>query len=368
MSAPADIAIVGGGLVGLSLATGFVRRGARVVILDPDEDDLHASAGNFGLVWVQGKGMGAPAYSTLTRRSAQGWDAFAQNLEEESGLKPAYRRSGGLKIALNEDELDAQRTALQRMHNQDSAAGVRLIDRNALRELVPAVGPEAVGATFCEHDGHADPLTTHAALRTVLMKSQNVTVRRARAHGVRAVRGGFEIDDDLGTVAAGRVVLAAGLGNAELGRALGLHAPLRPQRGQILVTARMPHFLEMACHTVRQTEAGSVMIGDSKEDVGFDRGVTQPVAAAMAARAVRLFPVLRTARVVRQWGALRVMSPDGLPVYAQAPDHPGATLISCHSGVTLAAAHAGEVADAILDGTLSRDYAAFAPDRFQAAA
>ena len=86
------------------------------------------------------------------------------------------------------------------------------------------------------------------------------------------------------------------------------------------------------------------------------------------ARAVRCFPRLAAARVVRIWGALRILSPDGLPVYAASERHPGASLVSCHSGVTLAAAHAGEVARAVAEDRLAEAYPAFSPDRFGAAA
>jgi glycine/D-amino acid oxidase-like deaminating enzyme len=83
-----------------------------------------------------------------------------------------------------------------------------------------------------------------------------------------------------------------------------------------------------------------VQIGDSKEDVGFDDGTTGDVVRAIAKRAVRCFPLLENVRVVRSWGALRVMSPDGHPIYQRSTMCPGASLVTCHSGVTLAAAHA----------------------------
>jgi glycine/D-amino acid oxidase-like deaminating enzyme len=145
---------------------------------------------------------------------------------------------------------------------------------------------------------------------------------------------------------------------------VGLDAPVRPQRGQILVSERLDPFLAIACHTVRQTADGTVLMGDSKEDVGFDAGTTRAVGSAIARRAVRMFPRLASARVVRQWGALRVLSPDGLPIYQESPTAPGAFVVTCHSGVTLAAAHALEVAPALLAGDLARDYAAFTADRF----
>ncbi|MEM8854706.1 MAG: FAD-dependent oxidoreductase [Pseudomonadota bacterium] len=368
MGASSDIAVIGGGLVGTAIALGLLRSGAHVALYDPLEDDFHASAGNFGLVWVQGKGLDAPHYAALTRRSAARWDAFADEIAEKGGTDPHYRRCGGAKIALDEEEFAALRATSLRMHNRqpDEAANAKvdLIDGATLRSRVPHVSAEAVGALWCDEDGHADPLATLTALRRTLIHHPRVRIVRARVDSLCADGNGFRFESSGASETAGKVVVAAGLGAAGLGETVGLHAPVRPQRGQILVTERMPPFLDVACHTVRQTGQGTVLMGDSKEDVGFDRGTLPSVGAAMARRAARMFPILKTARVVRQWGALRVMSPDGVPVYAQSESHPGAMLVTCHSGVTLAAAHAGEVADAIVAGTLGRDYRAFSPDRF----
>lgn len=367
MSTSADIAVIGAGLVGSALALGLARTGARVALVDAAGDDFHASVANFGLVWVQGKGLGAPDYATLSFRAAQEWDSFASDLAQATGLSPAYRRTGGVRIALDTAELDQTRANLARLHNQPGGAhDTRIIDRHTLRELVPGIGPQAVGAAYCPHDGHADPLMTLRALRRMLQT--RTTIVPMQVANVRPQGSGFVIEGAEGRLAADRVVLAAGLGNAELAPDLGLHAPLHPQRGQILITERLPRILDMATHTVRQTADGTVMMGDSKEDAGFDRGTTQEVARQIVDRAVRSFPALAHARLVRSWGGLRVMSPDGLPIYEASSTCPGAYLVTCHSGVTLASLHAGEVARAIADDALAARYPEFSPARFEEAA
>ncbi len=377
MSAPADIVVVGGGLVGTSLALGLRRSGASVTLIDAGEDRFHASAGNFGLVWVQGKGATCPAYADLSLRSAKAWLAFAEMLEDRDGQAAplGYRACGGVKIALGAAELQAMAEGLDRMHNQAGPAGndIAFLDRAALRAMIPAVGPEAAGGTYCPHDGHADPLAT---LRILHRRLRRDGVRVVQGMALRAIpdtrdgarNGGFTIETDAGPVACGRVVLAAGLGNPALCAPLGLRAELRPQRGQIVVTERTKRFLDPVCHTVRQTGDGTVMLGDSKEEAGFDTSTTPDVTRAILTRAVRCFPHLAHVRLTRTWGALRVMSPDGLPIYQTSTRHPRASLVTCHSGVTLAAAHSGEVATAILEDRLGDTYPAFSPDRFGAAA
>lgn len=368
MTQACDIAVIGGGLVGSALALGFMRAGARVVLCDGAQDDFHASVANFGLIWVQGKGLGAPDYAALSRRSADAWEDFAAELSQSGGIDVQYRRSGGVKLALGEAELETFAAGIARMHNQPGGDNdTRIVDRKTLDSWFTGLGPEVTGAAYCPHDGHADPLSTLRALRAAL--ASHVVIMKQQIRRVVAQKPeGFFVEGDAETLAAKQVVLAAGLGNAELAPMLGLEAPVRPQRGQILVTARLPQMLPMACHTIRQTGDGTVMIGDSKEEVGFDRGTTQDVATQIARRAMRMFPALVDAPLVRSWGGLRVMSPDGLPIYQESARHPGAFLVTCHSGVTLAAAHAGEVAQAIIAGRLNESYPAFSPDRFREAA
>jgi glycine/D-amino acid oxidase-like deaminating enzyme len=136
------------------------------------------------------------------------------------------------------------------------------------------------------------------------------------------------------------VVLAAGLGNRALGEQVGLDVPVQPNRGQILVTERLKPFLHYPTTYVRQTDEGTVQLGDSHESAGFDDGTGSQVMAAIARRAVQCFPLLGDVHLVRAWGALRVMSVDGFPIYEMSQGCPGLSVVSCHSGVTLAAVHA----------------------------
>jgi glycine/D-amino acid oxidase-like deaminating enzyme len=164
-------------------------------------------------------------------------------------------------------------------------------------------------------------------------------------------------------IGAGRVVLAAGLGNASLGPPLGLRAKVRPQRGQIIVLERVRPFLAHPMATIRQTDEGTVLIGDSQEEGGSDETLDTSISAVQAERALRIFPGLRDARVNRTWTALRVMSPDGFPIYEQSVQQAGAFLVTCHSGVTLAGAHALDLAPRIAAGDLGPDMAPFSAER-----
>lgn len=360
-----DVAVVGAGLVGSAIAYGLAGRGQRVVLLDAGDDRWHASGGNFGLVWVQGKGAGLGAYAAWTRASADRWPELAEALRRATGFDVAYRKTGGLTFCLGDAALEHRATMVKRMHNQPPPAAndTELLDAATVRQLVPGLGPEVSGASFCPHDGHVNPLLLLRALQTAILRAGG-SIRRAAPVTAIEAADGFVLTTPAGTVAAGKVVLAAGLANAELAPQVGLHAPVRPQRGQILVTQRLHPLCAYATNQLRQTDDGTVMLGDTKEEVGFDPGTTQEAARDLAAHAVACFPALARTRVIRQWGALRVMSPDGFPIYARSPSLPGAYLATCHSGVTLAATHAGPLAAAIAQGTLPDEVQPFHPDRF----
>jgi len=160
------------------------------------------------------------------------------------------------------------------------------------------------------------------------------------------------------------LVLAAGLGNLSLAPQVGLSIPVKPNRGQVLICERIARFLDYPTGHVRQTDEGTVQLGDSKEDVGFDDGTTPEIMASIARRAVTMFPLLAGIKVIRAWGALRIMTQDGYPVYQESRECPGAYLVTCHSGITLAAGHAGPLADWIAGGNPPAGIASFSGDRF----
>jgi len=361
-----DIAVLGGGLVGSAIAWGLTRLGARVALLDEGDVAFRASRGNFGLVWVQSKGQGMAAYAGWTKRSSDSWAELQDHLRAETGIDAGFARPGGFSLCLSEAELDARIAWMRRLHNQPDMVPYpyEVLDRPALARMLPAIGPEVAGGIFCPIDGHANPLRLLRALHGALKARGADYLPEHAVEGIVRTVAGFEIDTTKGKLGAQQVVLTAGLGNARLAPMVGLTAPVRPQRGQIVVTERAARFLDHPMVTIRQTDEGSVMIGDSQEEAGFDTQVGAPILATMAERAVRMFPRLGQLGVVRTWAALRVMTPDGFPIYQQSISHPGAFLATCHSGVTLAAAHALHLAPHILGGHLPTSFAPFGPARF----
>jgi glycine/D-amino acid oxidase-like deaminating enzyme len=362
-----DAAVIGGGVVGAAIARGLLGAGLSTCILDEGDVAHRASRGNFALVWVQSKGLGMAPYGAWTRRSSDAWADFAQELGAETGVPPGFERPGGFSLALSEDELEKRRGALVRMHNQPGWVPYEweMLDRPALAKVFPDIGPEVVGGLYTPLDGHVNSLRLFRALhRSFAIRGGSYRPEHAVADIRPLSAGGFAIDTQQGRIEAQKVVLAAGIGNARLAPMVGLHAPVRPQRGQILVTEKTAPFLAHPLVTVRQTDEGGIMMGDSAEEAGLAARIGLGVLSVMADRAVRMFPRIASLNVVRTWAALRVMSQDGFPIYDQSDAAPGAFVATCHSGVTLAAVHAGTLAPMIARGALDPSLSPFSARRF----
>jgi glycine/D-amino acid oxidase-like deaminating enzyme len=255
---------------------------------------------------------------------------------------------------------------MERMRRDSGNFGFeyRMLDRHEIAKLLPGVGPAVSGASWTPYDGHANPLNLLKALHKGFIDNGGRYIANTTVSEAAAASGDFRIRTAAGEIAAPRVVVAAGLGNAALAPLFGLSAPVRPQRGQILVTERAQHLLPMPTTTIRQTKEGSIMLGDSQEDVGFDTGQKATVMQEIARRAALTFPWLRDLQIVRAWAGLRVMPPDGLPIYDQSKEFPGAFTANCHSGVTLAAVHAKVLAPMIAVRTLDHSLDLFSARRF----
>ncbi|MEW9580613.1 NAD(P)/FAD-dependent oxidoreductase [Paraburkholderia sp. DGU8] len=364
-SASPDVLVLGGGLVGSAVAYGLARKGARVTVLDEDDGSLRASRGNFGLVWIQGKGYGLSPYARWSRSSATRWPMLAAALLEETGVDVALRQPGGLHFCFSDDELAQRHERLATLQAELGDYPYQMLDAAEVRARIPQIGPDVLGASYTPMDGHVNPLKLLRALHAAMQARGVRLVPGEHAQRIEPQGDGFVVHGRRGTYRAARTVLAAGLGNRALAPFVGLDAPVAPNRGQVLVSERVTRFLDYPTLNVRQTDEGTVQFGDSMEEVGFNDFTTTPVLADIARRGVRAFPMLQHVRLIRMWAALRVYSPDGFPIYDQSDTHPGAFVVTCHSGVTLAAAHALRIAPWIMGAPIPDELPAFSARRFE---
>jgi len=340
-----DFLVIGGGVMGLSIGYGLATAGETVRVLDEGDIAFRASRGNGGLVWVQGKGVGKPAYASWTISAVKRWPEFAARLLEETGIDVELSQIGGLHICLSEAELASRVKGMESLRAALDYYPYEVLDRTELAKLCPLIGPEVVGGVFCPLDGHVSPLRLLRALVAAFRKAGGQLVVDAPATQISHRHGLFTVKTKLGEFCATRIVLASGLGNIGLAPQLGMQAHVEPIRGQMLVTERVQPFLRHPWHAIRQTREGVVQLGASKEEVGFDDGTSLDSLATITRRAIRCFPLLAHVNAVRSWGALRPMTPDGYPLYQESRAYRGAFAVNCHSGITLASEHAGSLVD-----------------------
>ena len=288
-----DAIVVGGGLVGARHRLGAGPPGAAAGAARRGDVAFRAAGAISAWSGCSRRGSARPWYQRWTRASAAEWPALAAELGAKTGADIGLRQPGGVHLCLSDTEM-ADRAA--RMARMQAEAGnhpfeYRMIEAAELRGMLPGLGPAVVGASWTPYDGHANPLPPAACAAPRLHRgAAGPMCRRPRSRTGEAAPGDFAVTAGGRPLHAPRIVLAAGLGNAALAPRFGLAAPVRPQRGQILVTERAAELLPMPVTTIRQTQEGSLMMGDSMEEVGFDAGRQPAVMRGIAERAVLSFP------------------------------------------------------------------------------
>lgn len=322
MQLETEVAVIGGGLVGISIGYGLALRKVRSVVLDEGDSAIRASRGNFGLVWVQGKGLSLPAYTGWAMRAAECWPEFASKLRTETDIDVGLTQNGGLYLCRSPEAM-AQRgkdlAAVQSRFN--GRYDFDMLDHVSVRKLVPEIGTDFAGASYSRHDGQANPLRLLHALHRGYMRRDSRYLPGMGVLDIKHNGSKFVLTTSRGEVTAECIVLASGLGNVALG-------------------------------------------GGSWEEVGHDLNTTFEATRRIAADTQAFFPFLRDVRIIRSWAALRIITPDAAPVYEEVV--PGAFLVTCHSGVSLAAIHAFETAGWIADGGIPDGMRDFSLTRFTA--
>ena len=163
-----DVAVVGGGLLGSAIAWGLGRLGKTVAVLDEGDIAKRASRANFALVWVQSKGLGMPAYTGWTVRASESWGRLAAELKDQTALDVCLQQNGGFHLTLGDDEFEQRGQLVTRMHNQVGAADYKMemLSASEVRKMLPLIGPEVSGGSFCPLDGHVNSLRTFRAFHT----------------------------------------------------------------------------------------------------------------------------------------------------------------------------------------------------------
>jgi glycine/D-amino acid oxidase-like deaminating enzyme len=341
-----DVVVIGGGVIGASVAYHLARRGVRATLLERGDMASGSSGACDGLVLLQSKRPGIHLRLAMESRG------LFDRLTEELPVSIEYRRGGGMVVIETEEEFRAMERYVQ--EQRETGLEVALLDIAAARRMEPELSESLVGAAYSSLDGQVNPI----ALTHGFALGARALGARIRTHtevtGIRREGGRVTgVETDQGRFSAGVVVNAAGVYAPRLGEMVGITVPIRPRRGQLLVTGATRPMIQgcfisaryiAAKHNpelakgkgegiaIEQTESGNLLLGSTREFAGFDRRTTVEGLRGIARRTMAVLPGLSALNVIRSFAGLRPYTPDGLPILGPVEGVDGFIMAAGHEG------------------------------------
>jgi glycine oxidase len=369
-----DVVVIGGGVIGASIAFELASKNLRVVILDRQQPGREAS-------WAAG-GILSPAPDSprdvplvpLGRESLKIYPKYVAAVEQAAGKSVFYSREGTVEIFLA-PEGEAERDNSVAAHHRLglAAEAISLADAH---ELEKSIGPAARGAAWLSDEGTVEPrLLTEAALAAARSRGAEVRWNCGVTGLLRAGTRCTGVVADGNAIAARYVVLAAGCFSAEIGSekdSLARYAPTRPVRGQMIAlrseTVNLRRVVRSAKGYLIPRRDGRVVAGSTSEEAGFKKQVTPEGLRQVRNAAIELCPALAEAEILDTWAGLRPATPDELPILGPT-DIDGLLIATGHyrNGILLAPITATLIREWILVGRTQFDAEAYSPMRFSEA-
>jgi glycine/D-amino acid oxidase-like deaminating enzyme len=361
----ADVVVIGAGVVGAAIADTLAPH-LRVTIIESDFAGAGSTGAAMGHIVVMDDSL---AQLRLCHLSRLRW----QELFNELPIDAEPVRTGTLWLAASDEELDAARAKVDVFRGEGVAA--ELLDERQLREAEPAVRAGLVGALRVVDDLVCYPPAIARALVDRAIEN-GATVKRGRVVGLEG--DGVRMADG-SQISCGHTVVAAGAQSAAIVPGL----PVVPRRGHLVITDRQAirvthQLVELgylhSAHTmggasvafnVQPRRTGQLLIGSSRELVGFDRAINRPLVGRMLQRAVEFVPGLREVPLSRTWVGYRPATPDSLPLIGAWPERENTWIATGHEGlgITMAPATAALTAASILGEDPPLDPSPYRPDR-----
>ncbi len=311
-----DVLIIGGGLMGFSVALQLAERGVNCTVVDKDSAGRHASGVNAGGLRQLNR---HPAEIPLSVAAAKMWFDIKSVVDNDCDA----RFPGQLRIAENDADLQALEQRAELVRNL-GFQHEEMISQQELYKLAPSLIPHCKGALFCRNDGYARPFHALEAFRLKAL-SLGVTYQPAtRIDAIEHDNKGWRLSSAKGEFRASVIVNCAGAWAGQVASTLGEPVPVKPGAPMLMITERLPHFIEPVFGAAsrklsfKQMQNGTLLIGGAhmaELDFQHHKTTMNWAKLAVSARTVlALFPQLKDVRIVRTWAGIEAFMPDNLPV------------------------------------------------------
>ncbi|RYG73475.1 FAD-binding oxidoreductase [Lentibacillus lipolyticus] len=351
----ADVVVIGGGVIGTSVAYQLAKTKRKVMLIEKGEIGGQTSGSCDKAIFLQSKQPGLPI------QMAKASMRLYENLEDELGMSIEFKKNGGMIVIESDTHMDAMAKFVK--ERKKAGMDVKLLDRNETLAWQPGLSSHIAGAAFSKEDAEVNPLRLSQAFAQAAKRYGAVVRTHTEVTDIICADGkvtGVQTTD--GKIAAETVVNAAGPFASQIAEMTGIGLTIMPRRGAILITEKIEPFIHgnilcsqyiAAKHaasgdgdippygiglSLGQTERGNLLIGASREFKGYDKAVGPDVLSAIASHATRIAPALNNVNIIRTMVGFRPFTGDGLPIIDKAKAVEGFITAAGHEGDGIALA------------------------------
>ncbi|MEY3093850.1 MAG: hypothetical protein RLZZ317_353 [Actinomycetota bacterium] len=371
-----DLLIIGAGIVGAMCAHFARASGLKTIVIDRNSVASGTTGAGEGNIMVSDKSPGAELELALISRDL--WFDVGSDVGDSFELVA----KGGVSVARHDP------SALFALAANQSKEGVATRELNAaeLKKLEPFISPEIKYGIHYPQDAQCQPMLAAARIMENFVKRGGTIHSHQEVLEITSFENGLRVRTQDAIFTTRYVINAAGTWAGEIAKRADTYLPIMPRRGFILVTAPLPQYVfhkvydsdyvdnvasddaDLQTSTVVEgTKSGTILIGASRERVGYDKSMSVPVIKKLARQATSLFPILKKAQLLRVYNGFRPYSPDHLPVIGEDSKVPGLFHCAGHegAGIGLSAASGKLIAQLITGKDPLVNPLPFSPARFQ---